>query len=777
MTGRKSKTSIVGVLSALMLGGIVSISAGDPNDAGPSKHLAPQRKKGWSWAARKDAVQPDCGRRNPVFAVGDPITFALGPSAATYEVRNYWGDVVDEGPAGTSIALKVSQPGWYKLYVYGKAPAASALAAAQERETGSKRPQAPGDDAIGKILPASRSPAQDGEGLSGPMALRAAPKPIDPAILAWGDVVGGTAFVILRKNANFPELPPKNKLVDDLPGDEVMRGVSGMGPQRHSANAGKPEQSIAELDKVIAVDRAMYVPFDPVRKRVLMIAFPGGTKGKEDGVRKIVEHFKDVVAYYEPRNEPNYGSSGADFAAKEMKPFFETVKGVDRRLKVMGPGTVAVNPSLLPWIEDFLKEGGADMIDAFSFHFYNGINGDLVMGRRSMDNLLALLKKYGADKKELWQTEQGFFAAMYGVYQPRHQGRWTMLEMMLFDQYGLPREHNHLWYDKSHGFWNFPTWWENGDGGFNPALPLMRVLAEEQFGTTLVRAFDFGEPGNRLYIGSLFESPDGAKAMAMFMSAGSPDGKVPLKVSGGDRLHVVSAFGVEADLPVRDGLATLPVPELPVYVELARGQKIEPVPTAWGRNLARDPGVTAVAANPPAPPTNPKNPREVKAAQGNVVSKIINGEQENWYYAQQPGEGPWMDNATALPTWVEIRLPAPATVARVVIYATPPWQSQGTLLDYELQYESGGRWVTIEHVREPTRTVCAFTPPTRTSVDSFFSDRWIFQHEFSPITAEKLRRLVHDVTWGGGATKEETEAGGQTGPHQMTLREVEIYGK
>ena len=142
----------------------------------------------------------------------------------------------------------------------------------------------------------------------------------------------------------------------------------------------------------------------------------------------------------------------------------------------MGPGTVAINPSLLPFIEDFLKAGGGDSIDAFSMHVYNGFNGDLVMGRKSMDNLLALLKKYGADKKELWQTEQGYFAAMYGVYQPRHQGRWTMLEMMIFDQYGLPREHNHLWYDKSHGFWDFPTWWENDDGGFNPALPLMRSL-------------------------------------------------------------------------------------------------------------------------------------------------------------------------------------------------------------------------------------------------------------------------------------------------------------
>ncbi len=184
-----------------------------------------------------------------------------------------------------------------------------------------------------------------------------------------------------------------------------------------------------------------------------------------------------------------------------------------------------------------------------------------------------------------------------------------------------------------------------------------------------------------------------------------------------------------------------------------------------------------MAANPPAPPRNPNNANDKITAERNVVSKLINGEQENWYYAQRPGQAPWMDNAATFPTWVEIRLPAPAAVARVIVYAAPPWQSQGTLLDYELQYERNGQWVTIEHVKEPTRTLCVFTPPTRTTVDSFFSDRWIFQHQFPPVTTQKIRLLVHDCTWGDGATKEETEAGGQTGPHQATLREVEIYGK
>ena len=113
---------------------------------------------------------------------------------------------------------------------------------------------------------------------------------------------------------------------------------------------------------------------------------------------------------------------------------------------------------------------------------------------------------------------------------------------MVFEQYGIPKEHNHLWYDKSHGFWDFPTWWENDDGGLNPAAPLMRVWSEELYGTKFVKAFDFGPSGNDIYIGSLFQGS--GKSVAAFMSAGATDGKVDLLVKGGSKLKVVSPFGV-----------------------------------------------------------------------------------------------------------------------------------------------------------------------------------------------------------------------------------------
>ena len=190
----------------------------------------------------------------------------------------------------------------------------------------------------------------------------------------------------------------------------------------------------------------------------------------------------------------------------------------------------------------------------------------------------------------------------------------------------------------------------------------------------------------------------------------------------------------------------------------------------YGPNWARQPGVTALAPGNAA-----------------IVDKIHNGAYENWYYSQSADSVPWSDGALwakaqdaappSDPTWVELRLPSPRKIARVVVYAAPPWQSQSTLLDFELQYDEGGAWRTIQRVREPTRTYPVYTPNNRTTVDSFFSDRWVFPLSFPPVTTGKIRLLIHDATFGGGATKDVILAGGQAGPRAVMLREVEVYGK
>ncbi len=655
----------------------------------------------WTDGKRPDQVEPRSGRRTNIFYAGEPITFTLkGDAAVRYEVRNYYGNIVDKGVPAEKLTLNVREPGWYKLYLFGK-----------ER--------------------------------------------VEP----WGDSVGGTMFAIIRDDPNFPRLPDPSEPGGEYAQDAPTRSILGIGPERHAAkDASQPDKTIAEIEKGIEMEAKYYLPYDKARKRALLVAFPNGTENTE-GVKKIVERFKDVVTYWEPRNEPNFAMKGGEFVEKELKPFYEAVKSIDPKLKVVAPNPVCINPYGLTFIEDFLKAGGAKYIDAFSFHAYNNVNGDVWLARKSLDGLNDLLKRYGAEKIEKWQTEQGFMACVYGSYQPRLQGRWTMVRYMLFEQYGIPKEHDHYWYDRSHGFWDVPVWWENDDGGVNPAAPLIRVWAEEICGTKFVRAFDFGPSGNDVFVGNLFQGS--GKTVAAFMSAGATDGEVNLLVKGGNKLRIVSPFGVTSSITVAKGKATLPVAELPVYVELAKGQSIEVVPMDYGDNLARQEGVVCTHSTPST----------------DDIKKLNNGEFENWYYLQGDSPGPWSSGKdTAYPAWVEMKFASPKTISRVHVFAAPPWQSMGTLVDYELQYERNGAWVTLDRVREPTKTFKVYTPPVRCTVDSFFSDRWIFLHAFEPVTTQKIRLLIHKVTYGGGATELVPEAGGQAWSFpQISLREIEVY--
>ena len=675
--------------------------------------LGPARA-GWQWQAPPILVTPTTAQRNNVFYVGQPVVFSLqGSGAVAYEVRDYYGNVVDQGPVVSPLTVSVTAPGWYKLYLLGS----------------TSLPQ-------------------------------------------WGNTAGSTTFAIFRDDPHFPHAPsssvPSSYSTDGSGQDNVMRGIVGLGPQRHYiADVNNPDPTLQTVTADIGLDQQYYLANpDPVRPRDLMVNFPNAGSNMA-GVTKVATRLGSQVTHWEWQNEPNTATNRGDLYAAQEKTFAQTIHNVNPALKVIGPTTVSIGPDSLGWIESFFQNGGGDAIDAFGFHSYNTMNGDLWLARTSLDNLNKMLAKYGQDKKEKWQTEQGFTAANYGVYEPRHQGRWTMLQTMVFEQYGIPKEHTANWYDWSHGFWDVPAWWISDGGGLNPTGVVMRVWSEECYGTKFTKAYDFGDPGNKMYLGSLFQGPD--KSLAAFMSAGGTDGQITLKVSSGTSLHIVSALGVASDLPVTGGQVTLPVPEMPVYVEMAPGQTIQVVPVNWGPNLALQPGVTASASGTTAHPYD--------ANDTNDISKLFNGQMENWYYNFSGNSRPWSSNTdlSAGPAWVEMDLPVPTQINRVVIYCPQPYQQDSSLLDYELQYDNNGQWVTLNHTTEPAKTFSFYTRADRCAEDTYYSARNIFTHEFPAVKTGKIRILVHDCTWGGEPTQEAANAGGGSGPHQINIREIEVY--
>ena len=208
-------------------------------------------------------------------------------------------------------------------------------------------------------------------------------------------------------------------------------------------------------------------------------------------------------------NEPNFWTSGSGFATNVLPSFYNAVKAAHPAVRVIGPATVALQPANLAWIEQFIDAGGANYLDAFSFHHYNGTQGDFDTARKSVGGLKSLLARKGLSHLELYQTEQGDFTAMYGLFAMRHGVRWTMTRALIYEQEGLPMERNHYWYDRSHGFWDFPMFLNNGYGGLMPQATAFRVFGSELFGKSHARKFTFGGTLDNIYAGSLFSGPSG----------------------------------------------------------------------------------------------------------------------------------------------------------------------------------------------------------------------------------------------------------------------------
>ena len=99
-----------------------------------------------------------------------------------------------------------------------------------------------------------------------------------------------------------------------------MRGVTGMGPQRHQTRRRNRTNRSSSATSTSRSIKQYYLGRDPAGKRSLMGAFGDGTADL-DGVRQIVEHFKTDIEYWEPRNEPNYGPAPPTSSTRSSSRF------------------------------------------------------------------------------------------------------------------------------------------------------------------------------------------------------------------------------------------------------------------------------------------------------------------------------------------------------------------------------------------------------------------------------------------------------------------------
>jgi hypothetical protein len=650
-----------------------------------------------------------------LFLSTDALTFTLSGSAATsYTVRDYYGSVVASGSvSGTTLTLSALPLGWYKLYL--------------NRTT---------------------------------------------SVATFGTLIGVTIFAVIKADARFVSPPAAGTAETSGYGDEkhdqILRGVMALGPDRLSiGDAATPlagsYNATTILNEHAYVESWYKAHPDSARPRPSFVQFPNGTAGKESGVTTAVQALYPTIEYFEgPINEP--GLSDTSYPAK-TNAFVAAVHAV-AGAKAMGPCPVSVNGGTLPGLASFLAAGGANGLDALSVHVYNCINGDLILGRRSMSELIRVLAANGLQGIELWQSECGVHAATYGVWNHRRQLRWWAMQRFVFEQYGIPKERDFWFYDGSHGFWDFPSWWKNADGTPTAMVPAVRVYSQEVYGKTYTSALDFGTVENDHYIGSKFSGADGSAVLTL-LSNGRTDGAVNLSISGANTLERVDCFGNVTTIT-----GSCPVTVEPCYVRLPAGTSATVVPTRYGPNVARL-GTRNIAGGTVDPLT------------------VTNATKENSYYSGSSGydrdirsPAEFRDDAT-LPATLTVELRDgggaiyPRRIDTVIVYCPTPWQSQGTLLDFDVEYQGADNaWHIAQTITEDPATVESHTNRANygCGYDVFHSGRCIFVSTFSPVTAKAVRLTVRDTTAGGEPTLTASAFGGQGDTvKRICIREIEVY--
>lgn len=521
---------------------------------------------------------------------------------------------------------------------------------------------------------------------------------------------------------------------------------------------------------------------DPARPRCIDIEFEDFNSAGGSTPASVTALLQSILAQglgpssivCEPCNEPSgriNPATGAYYTPQEfaavMKAFHDAVKAADPRIGVLGPGNVDIKDDAQPglqWLGPFLAQldtsyGSAGaVLDGLSFHLYNSYNGDMNWLRGELAGLKNVLSSNGAGSLPLYQTEQGYTTATYGVYDVKHDVQWTMMQLQVFEQNGIPKEHNYYFYDRSHGYWDYPTWLQNDDGSLNPTALALRVWSRELFGKIYQSPYSFGGNKDNYFIGSLFG--DGTNGVAVFQTNGDPDASLAFNVSGASSLQVVSAFGVVSTVAVSGGTVTLPVGDLPVYVRLPAGVGLSLGLDNWGPNLS----LSAVASESGGSFSDP-------ALTNNGRYEVDNSRSSDF--------GPYWSSLTDLnksDAWLQLTWASTQTIGKVVLHTQPMWGRYGVPLDFEVQYDNGGTWVTLAHPVETLTIVPAYSPNVHCTVDDYSRHTSEWQINFPTVTTNKIRLVVHLATLGGDTSMLTLSQGGQGwGIPAMSVQELETY--
>jgi hypothetical protein len=582
---------------------------------------------------------------------------------------------------------------------------------------------------------------------------------------------GATNFCVIRSDAHFTAMPVASTVggYNGETPDLVMKGVMGMGTSRLIiSDAASPATDIANAQLELAITNTYWcdngIPDAARPIREPWCTFPNGganSPAELAGVTATVAALYPDCKYYEgPENEPPMGAGTAAL----MQDFADAVHAGHADALAIGPSFVQIG-NLTGW-DGFLGAGGGDACDGISFHAYNAVtNGDMNLGNSTIPAFLELLASYGLQDKELWQTESVHgFTPVYRIYHPR-RARKPLMETLLFERYGVPRERNNQWYDQAHGFWSFPSWLENSDGSLEPQAVLSRVLAEETWGKVYSSALDFGTPGNNIFLGHVYTGSTGSTLVLMATSY--MDGaSITLTITGTSSVTVVDGWGNATVTAPSQGRVTVPMTEVPAYVELPVGAQA---------------GVYRINDWAPGLGGGFSSAGTTKEIDGVSYPVIANDAFMTDYGA---GTGIAPTTFATPPSVTRVLFPTSRTVERVIVWCGPTWQSAGTLVSFDVQTTTDGtNWTTRRTITKPTPDYFEFgTDETNSGcfLETYWDEQWIFDIKLpNPVTCTGVRLNVTEASFGGEPLSDTTygAAFGQgTAVQAYKIEEIGIYG-
>ena len=487
-------------------------------------------------------------------------------------------------------------------------------------------------------------------------------------------------------------------------------------------------------------------------------------------LRLLMQRFGSRIKYLEVVNEPNFSGS-VDNYFRIHSEAYAIAKGINRNVQIIGPATVNID---LDWARRLYELGFKNVSDGYSFHDYEGHESiDPAHWQWKLGELRKIMAQYGDANKPLWQTERAIAGVRGGDYQGLVQAIRLSMHLDLMETLGIPAERDLHFYMNQSGYSAVPSYLWSGTGPMPGVLATRtRYALTGAKGRKYADQLNFGSQANDLFLGVRFVGVDGTQTISL-RNLGTVPTPLQYAVSGAGSIFVTDWAGNSTEVPVVGGKVTLPMTQLPIYVELPRNATLTAPQLNFGTNVASQAHFTYSA-----PLTN--NPQGF----GTNIARLNNGVVEAYQKSDPLGDTngariftgamPRDAQGKLIPQTLTMSFDQPQTLQSLVLRGMHADNSFCALLSYDLQYQDAqGNWQTLAQVRNAL--------PASEQVKSadasgaiWTDDTNYYINRFAPVTTSAMRVVVRDVTR-GFLSDDGAQAWGKSMEPYFMMREVQLF--